>query len=753
MVVADCNRAAEAVLRGTKREIVGKSVVDFSPEFQPDGRASAKVAEVLSRQAFEGGRTAFEWTHRRLDGEEFLAEIHTVPVAVNGRVMLFNTWRDITGRRRMEQALRDSEAKFFQIFMSSPLLMSITRPTDGQILEINPAFASVLGYSRQEAVGATTLGLALWVDEGDRERFIDALRREGRVDRMEVRLRRKGGELMTAILSGSFFEFGGEPVVLSSVNDITERKRVELALRASETKFSLAFMSSPLVMLLTRAADAKIMEVNPAFESVLGISREEAVGATTVGLGLWVDPADHARLYKLVRERGIVEQLELPLRRRNGEALIGLLSESLFDLAGEPMMLGSINDITQLKQREAELARAKEAAEAANRAKSDFLANMSHEIRTPMNGVIGMSYLLLDTDLNPEQRDYAETVRDSAESLLNILNDILDYSKIEAGKMELESVEFDLPSLVADCASLLEPRAKDKGIALRCNVAPGVPARLRGDPGRLRQILLNLAGNAVKFTHEGEVAIDVAFVDADAGAARLLFSVKDTGIGIPLEKQPLLFQKFSQADASTTRHYGGTGLGLAISKDLACRMGGEMGFNSAGGEGSEFWFTVRLGLARKSDGPHAAAQAEAGATIASLYHGDGRVLVVEDTRPNAEVAAGILRKMGLHVEFATNGAEALRLLAEKPFDLVFMDLQMPGMDGFDAARRIRAPGSTALNPKIPVIAMTARRAAASPWRCSSPSVAGRRWRATAPKRSRRSPRENTRRSSWTCPCR
>ena len=301
-------------------------------------------------------------------------------------------------------------------------------------------------------------------------------------------------------------------------------------------------------------------------------------------------------------------------------------------------------------------------------------------------------------------------MRGSAEALLNILNDILDYSKIEAGKLELENVDFDLAGLMADCASLLEPRAKVKGVALRCDIAPDVPRRLRGDPGRLRQILLNLAGNAVKFTHEGEVAISVSgHLDSSTDAACLLFSVRDTGIGIPADKQAGLFEKFTQADTSTTRRYGGTGLGLAISKDLAERMGGEIGVKSGEGRGSEFWFTVRVGLADCAGDPGDAASGGDGRnTIASLFQGKGRVLVVEDAPASARVAEGILGKMGMRVELAANGADALRLLAEKPFDLVFMDLQMPEMDGFEAARRIRAAGSSALNPKIPIIAMTAR---------------------------------------------
>jgi PAS domain S-box-containing protein len=858
-VILDCNRRAEALLRGPKRDIVGKTLIDFSPEFQPDGRPSAEAARALTLQAlrrlsetcgeppdaaaadaaenlsYRDGHMVFEWVHRRLDGGEFPADVRAVPVVLDGRVVLFNTWRDITERKRTEETLRASEKKFFQTFMASPMLMVITRPSDGRIIEMNPAMETVLGFSREEAIGSTTVGLEVWQDEGDRERFIAELSRQGRVEPMDVRLRRKDGAVITALLSACMFDLDGEPMILSSVNDITERKRMERALRASEVKFSQAFMASPLAMLLTRAGDAAIMEVNPAFERVLGISREEAVGATTVGLGLWADPADHERLYRALLERGSVEQMELRLRKKNGESLIGLLSARLFDLDGEPVLLGSINDITERKadeerlretnsylenlfnyanapiivwdtqfritrfnrafeqlsgrteadvlgqpleilfppvsagasmelirrtsggerwevveivirhtdgsdstvlwnsatiftsdgltpvstiaqgqditlrkQRETELAIAKEAAESANRAKSDFLANMSHEIRTPMNGVIGMTYLLLDTALDPDQRSYAETVRSSAESLLNILNDILDYSKIEAGKLELENVPFDLTDLLDDISSLLAPRAREKGIAFESSLVPGVPARLRGDPGRLRQILLNLASNALKFTHRGKVSITATMLDATDGSVRLLFSVADTGIGIPADAQARLFEKFTQADTSTTRRYGGTGLGLAISKDLAGRMGGEIGVTSEVGRGSEFWFTVRLGRDGDEQESSAPKPPDAMTSIASLYRGTGRVLLAEDNPASADAASVILRKMGLQVDVATNGADALRYLTTTSCDFVLMDLQMPEMDGFDVTRRLRASAPGSLNREVPIVAMTAR---------------------------------------------
>jgi PAS domain S-box-containing protein len=462
------------------------------------------------------------------------------------------------------------------------------------------------------------------------------------------------------------------------------------ALHTTLPQLRIIWDQSPLSIMLFDPHDAavpvKIVDCNPLACEMHGYTREEMIGHSIDMLELhpWAaqgykNHLDDLRLNR--RQHGFAEH-----KRKDGSVFWVEYSTSLLLINGREYTIGLDRDATATKQAEADLVKAKDDAEAATRAKSEFLANMSHEIRTPMNGVIGMTGLLLDTELNKEQREYTETIRTSADTLLTVINDILDFSKIEAGKLHFEDLEFDLLEIVEGTLDMLAERAQKKKIELLSAVPPEVSRHLRGDPGRLRQVLLNLIGNAIKFTETGEVVVRVSQEGQTATDSAIRFDVVDTGIGISPEVQQRLFQPFTQADSSTTRRYGGTGLGLAIARQIVAMMHGEVGVKSTPGGGSTFSFTAKFAKAPAVDRP-------ARETIRDLV--DPRVLVVDDNATNRQILRHQLAAWKMHHGSASGGEEALTLLREavasgRPYDAAVLDMQMPGMDGLTLARIIKA---------------------------------------------------------------
>ena len=717
------NKSGSVHMKRRREDIIGRALIDFlEPETQP-------IAEAAIRHVLKGELFSFEAAlHRESDNPLYWwVTLYPSTDAQDNIKFFTGVMIDISSRKRMEIALRETSEELNQYFTSSLDLLCIA-DTEGHFLRLNPEWEKVLGYHVDELVGKKFLDYIHPDDLKPTMDTISLLENQAEVKHFENRYRCKDGTYR-------WIEWRSRPkgkLIYAAARDVTDRKMFEKELITTNRKLELA----------------------------------------------------HKRANEMARQ-----------------------------------------------------------AEIANAAKSDFLANMSHEIRTPLNGVIGMTNLILNTELDIEQLHYALTIKNSAEVLLSIINDILDFSKIEAGMLQLEVLDFNLYDMLHNCSEMMAERAHNKGLEIICSLPPEIPTNLRGDSGRIRQVLINLAGNAIKFTDQGEILIEVEAVEQSEQEITLLFAVKDTGIGIPNDRQDKLFEQFTQVDASTTRKYGGTGLGLAICKQLVEMMDGEIGVRSEEGRGSEFWFTVTLErqqddiekpqafrdlgemrvllalnnpqnlkmvesylrhwnafpevmpdldeLTAKMQSPpsdqpcpailwdmqipgdrfsqlvdrlqakpmsckpkilaltsirkedHISQLKQSGVfaivnkpiDIEQVYvhldairngeetghHKESRdlprlpkpksssakILLVEDNTTNQQVVLGILKKFGLEVDAVADGVEALNALRMIPYDMVLMDIQMPIMDGFQATESIRDTQTDVLDHHVPIIAMTA----------------------------------------------
>jgi len=659
------NSIAQTLARSMSREQINAVKRKVKESLQP-GEDGGEVSYKL--QFIDG---TYHWFHDRW---KVVRDDLGNPMAIEGII------RDITELNKTEEALRESEERFRDLFnnMSSGVAVyeAVDDGRDFIIKDLNKAGEKISRVKKEEITQRSVLEVFPGVrDIGLFEVFLQVWQTGQPIQHpasfyKDDRISHWTENYVYKLPSGE---------IVAVYNDVTARKEAEAALSQSESRLRAIFENAAVGIDLTNPM-GRWIEVNSAFARLLGYQPEEILNQTPKRFSHPDDfEASRTGLKSLLK--GEIQHFQVEKRYicKDGRIIwTDLWVSPIRNSDGViQAFIGISVDITDRKKAETELALAKDAAEEANRAKSEFLANMSHEIRTPMNGVIGMTGLLLDTELTKEQRDFSETIQKSANSLLTVINDILDFSKIEAGKLDLEMINFDLRIMLEEISDLIAIKAYGKGLEYGCIVHPEVPSLLRGDPGRLRQILINLAGNAIKFTETGEVVIRISLKDEDAAHAVLRFEVTDTGIGIPKDRVDRLFKSFSQVDGSITRKYGGTGLGLTISKQLVEMMGGRIEFESEVGRGSSFWFAV--GFEKQSE--------TCGHTVQVPEDIRGkRILIVDDNETNRFILREQLRSWGCRYQEAAGGGQALEALhrgiAEgDPFDITILDKQMPGMDG------------------------------------------------------------------------
>jgi len=600
-------------------------------------------------------------------------------------------------KNHVQEELKKSEEKYRSIFENVQDVY-YEALIDGTILEVSPSIEIISKgqYHRNELIGKSMYDF--YPNTEERQALLSALQERGSVTDFEVTLRnRDGSQIPCSISSKIRFDAQGRPEkILGSMRDITKRRQAEEKLIKSEGKFRAIFDNASDGMFLVDLSARKFFMCNATCAKMLGYTQEEF---STLDIAD-IHPGEdlhfiNEQIEKFSRgEEGI--RSDLRFKRKDGSIFAADLGPALITIAEKRYLLIIFKDITERKRTESALKEAKEVAEDAVKAKSEFLAVMSHEIRTPMNGVIGMTDLLALTELTPEQSDYVETIRLSGETLLSVINDVLDFSKIESSKIELEEEPFELNVCIEEVFDLPVPRAQQKNLDLLYRVDPTIPPFIVGDRLRLRQILYNLVGNAVKFTEKGEIVISVGLNHQHDKSLELLFAVKDTGIGIPANKLAKLFKPFSQADSSTTRKYGGTGLGLAISMRLVELMGGRIWAESIEGEGSTFFFTI-MTTASQSD-----------LNIPKLYLQGSkvelthkRVLIVDDNKTNLQILKELCQVWKLTPRTTPTPHEALRWIERgDAFDIAIIDLQMPEMDGIQLAMEIRKQRSKDALPFI-----------------------------------------------------
>jgi len=641
-----------------------------------------------------------------------------------------NVMNEVTADERAEKALVEAGALQRAIFNSANF-SSIATDAKGVIQIFNVGAERMLGYTAVEVVNkitpadisdpqelivralALSVELATPITPGFEALVFKASR--GIEDIYELTYIRKDQSRLSAVVSVTALRDADDMIIgyLLIGTDNTARKLVEAEQKILDQRlrdqqfYTRSLIEANIDAIMTTDPSGIITDVNKQMEKLTDCTRDELIGAPFKDF--FTDPERAEAGIKRVLSEKSVTDYELTARTRGGALTVVSYNATTF-YDRKRMLQGvfaAARDVTEAKRVEAELLQTKVAAESASRIKSDFLASMSHEIRTPMNGVIGFADLLLDSHLTEQQRNHMTRLQDAAKSLLALMNDILDLSKIEAGKLEVESIPMSPDTVVHSATSIVRTQLAAKGLDMSIERAPDLPPWIESDPTRLRQILLNLLSNALKFTDHGRIIVRCSRESVE-DEDFMRFEIEDTGIGIPADRQHLLFRDFSQIDSSTTRRYGGTGLGLSICKRLARAMGGEIGVRSVPGAGSTIWFTIAL---RACPAPDLSVGRDPTASVANPAH----VLVADDLEMNRDIVAAMLRRAGHSVRGVENGRQVVIAVQESDFDLVLMDMEMPEMDGVEATRTIRRLDERVRH--IPIVALTANAFSEDQQRC------------------------------------